>query len=363
MKRFMILSICLSIMLCFINNIVSADATPPGYWAEIYNDFSYRTTNFGDDNTNIKADDFLINTLVLKGGLRFDVIDKKYFDKENKVLKSGLYFDIYGKSEFLFDFLNKQWNDNVFSNNEKLGGGIRLKYEQVPPSNKRGIYFSSEIFTEYLHLYKSIDHSKDVFYRDINHDDIRVGFNTWSTYEKELNRKQVEDARARKEEITPFLLFSELYGDFSYHTSNFATKDQNDYLILTLAPKIGVATELTAKNNPTINQLNEKLFPFSLKPGLYGLLEYVRDLRNNEWNKNPYSNNTKYGIGGRLLFSKPSEENFRDYSEFSINVFIEQLWADYHSRALNWDIADKDLRIGLKIWWPIGEARYSKGVQ
>lgn len=360
MKRFAILLFCLATMFCF--NIVSTDAATPGYWAEIYNDFSYRTTNFGDDNVNIKADDFLINALVVKGGLRFDVIDKKYHDKDREDLKSGLYFDIYGKGEVLYDFLNKQWNDNVFSNNEKIGGGLRLKYERRPASHKRGLYFSGELFSEYLHLYKSFDSSKDVFFKDINHDDVRVGFNTWSTYEKELNRKQVEDARKEEIEINPFLLFSELYGDFSYHTSNFATKNQNDYLILVLAPKIGLATELTAKNNSTIKQLNDKFLPFSVKLGLYGLLEYVRDLRNNEWNKNPYSNNTKYGIGCRLLFSKPSEEKFRENSEFSINIFIEQLWADYHSRALKWDIADNDLRVGIKIWWPIGEAKYSKRI-
>jgi hypothetical protein len=361
-KKFAIFSLFLAAMLFF--NIASTHAASPGYWAEIYDEFSYRTTNFGDDNVNVKASDFLINTLVIKGGLRFDVIDRKYFDSAREDLKSGLYFDIYGKGELLFDFLNKQWNANVFSNNEKLGGGVRLKYEQRPASYERGVYFSGEIFSEYLHLYKSIDSSKEVFYTDIKHDDVRVGFNTWSTYEKELNKKQIEEAaRDMKEKVKPLLLFSELYGDFSYHTSNFATKNQSDYLILILSPKIGIATELTDKNTLSIRKLNEKLFPFSLKPGLYGIVEYVRDLRNNEWNKNPYSNNTKYGVGGRLLFSKPSEKIFKDYSEFSINVFIEQLWADYHSRALNWDIADKDLRIGLRIWWPLGEAKYTKGIQ
>jgi len=347
---------CLVTIICC--NFSSIAVASPGYWAEIYDDFSYRN-NWGYDNKNISSTDNLINALVIKSGYRFDLVNREYFDNDKKDLKSGIYFDIYGKGEFLYDFLGKQQNDNVFCNNEKLGAGVRVKYEKRPPGDERGFYLSSEIFGEYLYLYKSIDSSKRNYYSDIDREDFRSGFNLWSTFEKEMPI----EATKNKNQAIPLIFFSELYGDFSYHTSNFATETEDDYLILVISPKVGAAAELTSENSYTIKKLSEKITAFSFEPGVYALFEYIRDFRNNDWNRNPYNNNTKYGLGGRLIFSKPAGKDFSKFSEFSINVYIEQRWINYHHRALNWDMADKDLHVGLNIWWPLGDAKYSKRKQ
>jgi hypothetical protein len=286
----------------FFNVYAAGSTLDNGYWTEVYNDFCYRKTNFGD----IGAENYLINTFVIKLGTR-EMIFKKYdiYDTDTTTnIKSCLYYDIYGRLEIIYDFLSQPWNQNIYSNNEKAGIGLRLKYEKLPDNKKPDIYLSGELVAEYLHLSRSWDTSKQDF-SSMNHDDIKLGLHTWNTLEN----------------MNPF--FGEISGDLYYHSSNFANINQNDYLILTINPRFGLFKEVKES--------------FILKSAIYATFEYISDFNNNGWNNNPYNNNTKYGIGIQVLLKN------------NINIYIEQLWINYHPKADPWPIANQDLKIGVQI--------------
>lgn len=222
-------------------------------------------------------------------------------------------------------------------NNEKFGGGVRLRYEQRPQMKRRpDLYYKIDLYAEYLHLYQSIDPQKRFFYDNIARDDIRLGLNTWTTIEN----------------IKP--IFCEIYGDLSYHSSNFSAKGEDDYYVLILAPKIGLSTTIEG-----IGSESKEGMRLMVRPGLYGTFEYVRDFGGREWNRNPFSNNTKYGMGVRALISE-SPSVTRTPLEFGITLYAEHLWVDYHSRAVKWEVSDKDFRIGVQMWLPLGQAKYGR---
>lgn len=83
-----------------------------GTWAEIFNDLSYRTTNFSDNSPTLKGRNYVMNALVVKAGLRREIWRENYGLTE--YLMRGVYLDIYGKGELTYDFLNKPWNNRVF---------------------------------------------------------------------------------------------------------------------------------------------------------------------------------------------------------------------------------------------------------
>jgi hypothetical protein len=156
-----------------------------------------------------------------------------------------------------------------------------------------------------------------------------MGISTWATVESPGLR--------------PF--FGEIYGDLSYHSTNFANRSERDYVILTFAPKAGAFCEI-------------KKGRARIEPAVYCLVEYLEDYGKHSWNRNPYCNNSKVGVGGRLTLSDIVEG-----SEVSLSIFTNAYWVDYHSGTLPWEVSRRDFRIGATLWWPVGEARYSVGIR
>jgi hypothetical protein len=301
-----------TIFLLFVNFILSAQPHS-SFFCEYYNEIVYRKTNFADDNEWIRAKHFFLNTSVLKPGFRF-----KVWPLYQRV---DFFQDFYLKGELTYDFLDKYWNKNIYSNHEKLACGARAKIEKKTDFLP-DLYISTDLYAEYIVKFNSFNKDKMAIQPNMEDKNTRIGHHIWFTYIKSY-------------------FFSELYYDLSFHSTNFGNINQLNYLILDVSPNIGLHATYKPKS-------------MTLKTGGYFSFSFLSDLFTNEWNRNPYSNNTKYSYGLRLIIS-----NFSN-SELSLNFFIEKIRAIYHKNSHPWEIADTDTKCGVILWLPLGAAKYNR---
>jgi len=300
-------------------------------WLEIGSDIGYQKNNFWfKDQKN-----FGISVLDTKGGYRF------YISELSKT--AYLFVDPYLRFELLGDLGGKEHNEFFWNNNLRYGPGIRVriehkindeqsKYEWAKEYDFRFNYANIDYYAEYLHI-NFIDRGQAVP-DNIPRNDFRTGFNSWIS----------ADNNAKLSSKFMGGIWFEMWSDLTYYTTNFFLEGKDNFWILTLSPKIG---------------LRGAYIPWegiAMEP--YYRLDYVQDFLNKDWNKEAWSNNTKYGPGIRLSLGGLTKQ-----TDTSIYLYTEYLNIDYHSRvgSKSAGLSTNDFRAGLNLWIPFGASKGSQG--
>ena len=187
-------------------------------------------------------------------------------------------------------------------------------------------YMQLNIYSEWKKMNTFVDKVKSWF-DDVENSNWRLGINGW------MNSSNT----------SPFN--QETYLDLSYHNTNFGSKEENNFFILTLSPRI---------------------FYRYKKYDFYINGEIVKDFLNKgKWNRNPFSNNLKGIIGIRKIFTFDNVFKITSkkiFIQFSFLLFAEYSKIKYLSKKDEWpwktDLAKYDFRIGFVIYWPLGQSLY-----
>ncbi len=211
------------------------------------------------------------------------------------------------------DFGDESWNRNYWNNNQIVGVGARLAKECDFLDNNGnytgGVY--PAFFAEYQFLTKSFDGSKDGIPDDIASENFKAGASVWYAKWEQLGEG--------------FRFWRELWGEMAYHTTYFSDDGEENYLILTLIPKIGVSIALGE---------------LAFEPYIKGAL--VNDFLGEDWNEEPWINYVQYGPGARLSLDS--------LLPGSVYVYAEYLRVDYLDRS---EDLTEDVRFGVSFWLPV----------
>lgn len=309
---------------------------PEHWWLEVGSDIGYQKTN----SWYTTQQDFLISILAARGGYRFYVKEVSFFN---------LYIDPYFKAELLGDLGSKDQNKFFWNNNLKYGPGLRVRaeYDEEKDRKKRekglnkqklkeykwerehGVqinYVNLDYYIEYLGI-SFIDRGQNIP-NTIPRNNFRTGFNSWMSID--TNHKLGSSGLRGG-------AWFEMLGDLTYHSTNFYQDGFDKFCILTLSPKVGLRVAYKG---------------IALEP--YFRLDYVRDFLDKDWNKEAWSNNTKYGPGVRLSLGGLTKQN-----KTSIYLYVESVNIDYDSRV-GWKSAGlsrDDVRAGITFWIPFGASK------
>ena len=331
------------LLILFLPGQVCAwDTSKKFWWVEIGLDDSYRTSDFWFE----PYEDYGVFIFVPTLGLR-------------AWLNDWLYLDPYFRMELNADTFSNEWNRVPWRNTFRFAPGIRLRFEYFHPKGKtyrnsviqslpKVQYFNLDFFCEYRYqvfLPRDNIPNSDEIKENTPDEDLRGGINSWLAIE---SKKYPASSRTIK-----LSLFSEMWTDFSYHSTNFFRKGDNDFLILTLMPKLGLRLSYPAEAGEESRWFNK----LTLEP--YYRIDFVRDFLSNEWNKEAWSNNIKYGPGIRIgLFFIPA-------AGASLYLYTEYLQIDYFDRAMHKaeaiGSAEDDYRVGVNLWFPVGASEESQG--
>lgn len=286
------------------------------WWLEIGSDIGYQRTNAWYETQK----NFGISILSTRGGYRL-------------YLNDFLFIDPYFKAELLGDLGGKEHNKFFWNNNLKYGPGVRVRMEhkkKIESGKEYGIrvnYANLDYYTEYLGI-SFIDRGVDIP-DNIPREDFRTGLNSWISIDNNYKLSPIGIMGG---------LWFEMWSDLTYHSTNFYLEGKDKFNILTLSPKIG---------------LRVAYHGVALEP--YFRLDYVHDFLNKDWNKEAWSNNTKYGPGIRLslggLTKRPDTP--------TIYLYTEYVEIDYASRV-GWKsagLSTDDFRAGINLWIPFGASR------
>lgn len=319
----LIIQFCLLLLLFLVfreKNVFAIDVTQqkPNLWLEIGSDIGYQRTN----GWYVVQKNFYISILSTKSGYRF-------------YLSDFLFIDPYLKAEVLGDLGNRENNKFFWNNSFKYGPGVRLRLEhkkKIEYDKEYEIkvtYANLDYYVEYLGI-NFINRGMEVP-DNVPRKDLRSGLNSWISIN---NNKKIG-----KTGIMGGVWF-EMWTDLTYHNTNFFLKGKDNFVILTLCPKLGV-----------------RVAQKGIALELYFRMDYVHDFLNKDWNKEAWSNNIKYGPGVRIslggLTKRPDTPTIFLYSEY-INI-------DYASRT-GWrsvGLSNNDFRAGINLWIPFGA---SKGI-
>lgn len=305
---------------------LASEASPEreNWWLEIGSDIGYQKTDFWfKDQKN-----FGKSVLDTRGGYRF------YISELSKT--TYLFVDPYLRFELLGDLGGKEQNEFFWNNNLQYGPGIRLRVEHKV-ENKwdkehdfRFNYANIDYYAEYLHI-SFIDRGQEIP-DNIPKNDFRTGFTSWISAD---NNSKLSEGKLMGG------IWFEMWSDLTYHTTNFFLEGKDNFFILTLSPKVG---------------LRGTYHGIALEP--YYRLDYVHDFLNKDWNKEVWSNNTKYGPGIRLSLGGLTKR-----TDTSIYLYTEYLNIDYHSRvgSKSAGLSTNDFRAGLNLWIPFGASKGSQG--
>jgi|GEM_PF-2914985 len=301
-----------------VRDVLAIDVTAKRQhqWLEIGGDMGYQETNGWYESQK----DFYISILAFRGGYRF-------------YLKDFLFIDPYLKLEFLRDLGNKENNKFFWNNSFKYGYGARLRLEYkrrvdyAKEFSLRLTYANLDYYMEYLGI-NFMNRGNEVP-PTVPKKDFKSGFNSWISI---LNNKRTGKLMGG--------IWFEMWSDLTYHKTNFFQKGKEHFLILTLCPKIGLRVAYKGIALET-----------------YFRIDIVRDVLNEDWNREAWSNNIKYGPGIRLslggLTKRPDNPTVYLYGEFLSIDYLER--TTWKSIGLSKD----DFRAGINLWLPLGA---SKGI-
>ena len=300
------------------------------WWLEIGSDIGYQRSNAWYATQK----DFWISILAAKGGYRFDFKKIPF-----------LYIDPYFKAELWWDLGNNDQNKFFWNNNLRYGPGVRVRaeYREKCEDDKEKIkdkkekchkdyniayplrvnYANLDYFIEYLGI-NFIDRGQSVP-DNIPRNDFRTGLNSWVSIDNNINFGSTGLRGG---------IWFEMWGDLTYHSTNFFMDGKDNFNILTLSPKAGLRMAYGG---------------VALEP--YFRFDYVRDILDKDWNKEAWSNNTKYGPGIRLSLGGLTK---RDNT--SIYIYAEYVKIDYDSRVglKSAGLSTDDFRAGINLWIPFG---------
>jgi hypothetical protein len=296
----------------------SASSLVDRLWAEIWTDTSYRSTNFGSDAKESKEEDFVITYLSGSAGVRFP-------------LTEGISLDPYFKLDLVRDWCGNEWNDVYWNNNLDWGFGARAVYDYAAKTGNGGFFrvnsLSIHLFAEYLLIEDSLDGSKDKLPDGIHGSNVRSGVGSWLSID---TRPFLFDTMA---------LWGEMWSEFAYENTGFSDREHGNFFILRLSPTIGLKLDV--------------LKELSIQP--YYALSLTSDFGNEEWNREPWLNGLEYGPGLRLSLG-----GFLPIEQLSLHLRAELLHSHYFGRVDEEKYAaqaDRDFRVGLNIWLPLGATK------
>ncbi|MBI4690822.1 MAG: hypothetical protein HY754_11260 [Nitrospirae bacterium] len=322
MKRKLILfvSIAITIIYWFSDKeVVFAASEKQNWWLEIGGDIGYQKTDFWFEDQQ----HFGKSVMDARGGYRFYISDY-------------LFVDPYLRFELLGDLGGEEQNKFFWNNNLRYGPGIRVRAEhkieyKVDEEHAfRFNYANLDYYAEYLHI-SFIDRGQDIP-DNIPRNDFRTGFNSWISADS--------SSKLSEGNLMGGIWF-EMWSDLTYHTTNFFLENKDNFCILTLSPKVGLRGDYHG---------------IALEP--YYRLDYVHDFLNEDWNKEAWSNNTKYGPGIRLSLGGLTKR-----TDTSIYLYTEYLNIDFDSRvgSKSSGLSTNDFRAGLNLWIPFGASKGSQG--
>jgi len=281
---------------------------------ELWNDNSYRKTEFGTEEPGYKEEDYFISQLWLQTGLRYELTDNVFFDPHFTLEVTG-------------DWGSEEWNDVYWNNSMFWGVGARISYETSSDGEDDQVIWISdcnvELFMDLMFSERSLDKGKEDIPEDVSTDNLRTGISLWTAL----------DTREFFAETTS--IWAEIYGELTYENTGFAEKEYENFYLFTL--------ELLSGPQFPVHDIY-------LQP--YYALYVTRDFGNESWNKEPWLNNVTYGPGFRI-----SMGNLLPVENADLYVYVEYLNIDYLSRVdqeLYMDTADDDLRLGIEIYLPFG---------
>lgn len=296
-----------------------ASSEKQNWWLEIGSDIGYQKTDFWFK----EQQHFGKSVLDTSGGYRFYIADY-------------LFVDPYLRLELMGDLGGKEQNKFFWNNNLRYGPGVRVRVEhkiENQPDKEHDFrfnYANFDYYAEYLHI-SFIDRGQAIP-DNIPRNDFRTGFNSWISAD---NNSKLSEGNLMGG------IWFEMWSDLTYHTTNFFPEGKDNFCILTLSPKVG---------------LRGAYHGIALEP--YYRFDYGQDFFNKDWNKEAWSNNTKYGPGIRLSLSGLTKR-----TDTSIYLYTEYLNNDYHSRAgsKSAGLSTDDFRVGLNLWIPFGASKGSQG--
>jgi len=295
------------------------------YWSEYWQQFNYRETNYSDVKPE-EVRDFQILTTSIKLGYR------KYLTRPDVNSNKWIVgIDPFLKFENVHDFANTKYrHDNIFNNNYKYGGGLKIRLYKYKLLGDLINYIQLDLYSEYLVMSTYVNNVE--YWLDIiEPENWRTGLNSWMTGEFYKSGKTK--------------LAYESYLDFSYNSTNFSDPGNSPYLIFIFSPK------LYFRYRTFDIYVNEEIVYDFLIKGV--------------WNRNPFSNNLKSIFGIRFIFTSEKLFNLDDenvFSNLSIMLYSEYSLVNYLDDESKWpwpdaEIADHDVRVGFTIWWPLGESK------
>lgn len=281
---------------------------------ELWNENSYRKTEFGANEPGYEEVDYLISQLWLQSGLRYELTDDVFFDPHFTLEVTG-------------DWSSEEWNDVYWNNIMLWGVGARVSYETFSDDEDEQVVWISdcniELFADLMFSERSLDQGKNDIPEDVSTDNLRTGISIWTAL----------DTRAFFVDTTS--IWAEMYGELTYENKGFAEKEYENFYLFTL--------ELLTGPQFPVHEIY-------LQP--YYALYLTRDLGDESWNREPWLNNVTYGPGFRI-----SMGSLIPVENADLYLYIEYLEIDYLSRVdqeLYMDTADDDVRLGIEIYLPFG---------
>jgi hypothetical protein len=212
------------------------------------------------------------------------------------------------------DFGGKSWNRSYWNNNQVFGLGASLGKEH-DFLDENGEYMGgwyALFFSEYQVITSSIDASKNDIPESVSSGNFKTGASIW------YDRKKTIGNGIR--------LWTEFWGEMAYHSTYFNDKGEDNYLLATIAPRVGLSFDAGK---------------IAVEP--YVKAELLNDFLGEEWNREPWINYLQYGPGIRISLDRILTGN--------VSLFAEYLHVEYLDRKQE-DVSD-DIRAGLIFWIPV----------
>ncbi len=228
-------------------------------------------------------------------------------------IREGFYVSPYTMFSVTHDFGDESWNKSYWNNNQIVSLGLRLGSEQ-DFTDESGMYTGGvygALFAEYQFLTDSFDGSKDSVPDDISSGNFKTGASVWLAHSSDVGRG--------------VRFWKEMWGELAYHSTYFNDEDEDNYLIATLLPKIGLGFDMGK---------------VALEP--YLKVSLVNDFLGKDWNEEPWINYVQYGPGVRLSLSELLPGSFYVYAEYFRVDYLDE----------SSDVSE-DVRYGLAFWVPI----------
>jgi hypothetical protein len=211
------------------------------------------------------------------------------------------------------DFGEASRNRHYWSNSQVAGVGFRLGTEHSY-IGRNGEYLGglyASLYSEYQVMSSSIDRSKQEIPEDNATENFKSGVSMWYSRSYPV--------------ASGTSFWTELWGEFAYHSTSFSQKGEGDYLLATVAPKVGVSFDAGK---------------IAVEP--YLKAELVNDFLGKEWNREPWLNYLQYGPGLRIALGKILPGN--------VYLYAEYLHVGYFDKKQE---ASDDVRAGVSFWIPI----------